>query len=96
MVGRIPTVATNIRVAASMLVCLAATLAGCASSSSASRDGRRTSECPVCRCNNDLGCLIVRIDQTTPRSDWQGTTYYFCSQDCKAAFDRAPGQYVKK
>jgi YHS domain-containing protein len=70
-------------------------VSGCASSS-AGRDGRPTAECPVCRCNNDLGCLVVRIDEATPRSVWQDRTYYFCSPECKTAFDRAPQKFVVK
>ena len=28
-------------------------------------------------------------------SQYQGQTYYFCSQGCKTKFDANPGQYVK-
>ena len=28
-------------------------------------------------------------------SEYQGTTYYFCSKGCKTKFDANPGQYVK-
>ena len=27
-------------------------------------------------------------------SEYKGQTYYFCSQGCKAAFDKAPEKYV--
>ena len=69
-------------------------LGGCASSPRAA-DTRPVAECPVCKCNGDLGCLIVRVDATTPRSEYGGKTIYFCGEECKAAFDRAPGKYVK-
>jgi YHS domain-containing protein len=29
-------------------------------------------------------------------SDFEGTTYFFCSSHCKAQFDKAPEHYVKK
>jgi RND family efflux transporter MFP subunit len=29
------------------------------------------------------------------KSDYKGTTYYFCADDCKKQFDAAPGQWVK-
>lgn len=28
-------------------------------------------------------------------SEYRGTTYYFCSTGCKAAFDKEPEQYVR-
>ncbi len=28
-------------------------------------------------------------------AEHNGKTYYFCSQACKAKFEKAPGQYVK-
>ncbi len=28
-------------------------------------------------------------------SDYQGKTYYFCSDDCKQQFDKEPGKFVK-
>ena len=30
------------------------------------------------------------------KSDYQGKTYYFCSQGCKKAFDKEPQKYVGK
>ena len=30
------------------------------------------------------------------KSDFQGKTYYFCSQGCKKAFDKEPQKYVGK
>jgi Cu+-exporting ATPase len=29
------------------------------------------------------------------KSEYQGTTYYFCSSSCKAKFDANPAQYAK-
>ena len=59
-------------------------------------DCRQTEECPVCKYNGDLGCVCVRVDGATPRSERNGRTYYFCSTDCKAAFDREPRKYVNR
>ncbi|MBK9099459.1 MAG: YHS domain-containing protein [bacterium] len=28
--------------------------------------------------------------------DYQGKTYYFCSNDCKSKFQQSPEKYVKK
>jgi len=44
---------------------------------------------PVCGMNVDPG-------KAKHRSEYQGTTYYFCSEDCKSKFDGNPAQYVKK
>jgi len=30
------------------------------------------------------------------KSDFQGKTYYFCSQGCKKAFDKEPQKYTGK
>ena len=30
------------------------------------------------------------------KSEYQGQTYYFCSPDCKKAFDKGPEKYVGK
>lgn len=38
--------------------------------------------------------MDVEESKAAGTSDYQGTTYYFCSTGCKAAFDREPGRYV--
>jgi RND family efflux transporter MFP subunit len=30
------------------------------------------------------------------RADYKGTTYFFCSEDCKKAFDQEPAKYARK
>ena len=30
------------------------------------------------------------------KSNYQGKTYYFCSQSCKKAFDNRPERYLKQ
>ncbi len=39
----------------------------------------------------------MQIDEkkATAKSEYQGTTYYFCSPSCKAAFDKEPSKYAK-
>ena len=43
---------------------------------------------PVCK---------MRIDERTAaaKSDYQGTTYYFCSKSCQVRFDQDPGRYLQ-
>jgi YHS domain-containing protein len=40
----------------------------------------------------------MEIDAKTAAgtSDFQGKTYYFCSQGCKKAFDKEPQKYAGK
>ena len=42
---------------------------------------------PVC------GMMIEERDAKF-RSDYQGSFYYFCNADCKAAFDKDPARYT--
>jgi YHS domain-containing protein len=42
---------------------------------------------PVCGMNVDPA--------TSPKSDYKGKTYYFCSVDDKKEFDKAPASYIK-
>ncbi len=30
------------------------------------------------------------------KSDYKGTTYYFCSRGCKVAFDKDPEKYLRE
>lgn len=30
------------------------------------------------------------------KSEYKGQTYYFCCESCKAAFDKAPEQFIKR
>jgi len=47
----------------------------------------RTATDPVCG---------MTVDPATAkeRAEYRGTTYHFCSADCRAAFERDPGRYV--
>lgn len=46
-----------------------------------------TAKDPIC------GMMIEEGDAVAT-SDHEGTTYYFCSMDCKEEFDSAPEDYV--
>ena len=52
--------------------------------------------CHACRYNNDLDCVCVKVKDTTPKTEYQGVTYYFCSEDCRAAFARNAAKYLPK
>ena len=55
-----------------------------------------TATCYVCRYNNDLACVHIKVRDSTPRTEFQGTTYYFCSEDCRAAFVKNSEKYLLK
>ena len=40
--------------------------------------------------------MQVDDQQTSLKSQYQGTNYSFCSADCKRKFDQQPEQYVGK
>ena len=44
---------------------------------------------PVCN-------MEVSDAPDTPKSDYKGTTYYFCCDSCKEEFDRHPEEYVAR
>jgi YHS domain-containing protein len=41
---------------------------------------------PVCEMDVDEG--------DAPRSEYEGSTFYFCSQECKDRFDLEPAHYA--
>jgi Cu+-exporting ATPase len=43
---------------------------------------------PVCK-------MQIDENKAAGKSEYKGTTYYFCAQSCKAKFDANPQQYVK-
>jgi YHS domain-containing protein len=51
-------------------------------------------ECLVCKHNADLACVDIPVTAGTPRTTIDGKTYYFCSDECKAKFEKAPARYV--
>lgn len=79
------------------ILTLLVVVAGCATSpKETAQDSGQTATCYVCRYNNDLACLTVKVKDTTPRAEYQGRTYCFCSEDCRAAFISKPGKYLAK
>jgi YHS domain-containing protein len=38
--------------------------------------------------------MEVNTATTSEQSDYEGQTYYFCSEECKNAFDAEPEKYV--
>ncbi len=40
----------------------------------------------------------MQLDEkkATAKSEYNGTTYYFCSPSCKAAFDKEPSKYAQR
>ncbi len=39
--------------------------------------------------------MSVDEQRAAGRSEYEGQTYYFCSQSCQAKFDQNPEQYTK-
>jgi len=80
-----------------LLAALLAGLAGCVTSPhAAGLNGDPGAICHVCRYNNDLACVCVKVDEKTPRAEYQGKTYYFCSDDCRTAFLKNTAKYLPK
>lgn len=50
-------------------------------------DPPKQAQDPVC------GMMVDTAD--SPKSDYKGKTYYFCSLDDKKEFDKAPASYIK-
>lgn len=78
---------------------LAATLclfAGCATQSKDTAQSGPVATCYVCKYNNDLACVNIHVKDATPHTDYQGTNYYFCSQDCRESFLKNPQKYLPK
>lgn len=44
--------------------------------------------CPICK-------MAVDKDKTQFKSEYKGGVYYFCSEKCKAEFDKTPDKYEK-
>jgi YHS domain-containing protein len=79
------------------LVALLALVAGCATSPHNPAPGSSLDEiCHVCRYNNDLACVCVHVKENTPKTGYQGATYYFCSEECRDAFLKKPQKYLPR
>jgi Cu+-exporting ATPase len=40
--------------------------------------------------------MDVDPDTSAARSEYEGTTYYFCAEGCKLAFDEDPPKYLQR
>jgi Cu+-exporting ATPase len=38
--------------------------------------------------------MQIQTEDAVGSSEYQGQTYYFCSEDCKESFDQNPEKYV--
>lgn len=38
--------------------------------------------------------MEIEESQAAARSEYEGTTYYFCAPGCKRAFDQDPGKFL--
>lgn len=73
-----------------------AILSGCATApQGAAGSNGPTGTCSVCRYNNDLACVEFRMKESTPKVDYHGKTYCFCSKSCEAAFLKNPNKYAR-
>jgi len=77
---------------AGIVAAAAMLIAGCAAGSGRACDCGP--ECPVCRENADLACLHVKVTDQTPRAEYAGKTYYFCSPECRDAFLKNPQKFA--
>jgi YHS domain-containing protein len=78
-------------------VALLALVSGCVTSPhDSSQNSGPTATCEVCRYNNDLACVNVRLKDSTPRAEYAGKVYYFCSEDCRTDFLKNPKKYLPK
>lgn len=50
---------------------------------------------PVCAYYADMGCVNVIADDSTSRSVYNGSAFYFCSEECKNDFDKHPEKFIK-
>lgn len=58
-------------------------------------DASQHAQCLVCKSEGDLACVDVRVHDDTPRTTYQGETYYFCSEQCRKDFEKDPERYLK-
>ena len=40
--------------------------------------------------------MLIEADEAKAKSSYQGSFYYFCSTECKQAFDANPEHYVER
>jgi Cu+-exporting ATPase len=60
----------------------------------AGQDAKKADEKPAKEAQDPV-CGMTVDTATSPKSDYKGKTYYFCSIDDKKEFDKAPASYIK-
>jgi YHS domain-containing protein len=73
-----------------------ATLAAILAAGCGVPDPRPRAEDIVCLCNGDLGCVIVRVDEKTPKASYQDETFYFCAESCRKQFEKEPERFYRE
>jgi len=90
--SHVPLLRARRRLLQRLAICAALFAAGCASIPA--RDpASGCANCPVCLHNADLACVCVKVATDTPRVEWDGKTWYFCSEECRAAFLSDPRRF---
>ena len=77
----------------SLALAALALAAGCRASAPPSG---AVAECPVCAREGDLACLRVEVGPDTPSCTCDGELYHFCSEECRAEFEKHPQRYVER
>jgi hypothetical protein len=88
----------SIMTAGAILFALIGT-AACTSPSASEREEAAHAvhaQCLVCKSEGDLACVDVTVRADTPRTVFHGTTYYFCSEQCRTDFEKDPQKYLPR
>jgi xanthine dehydrogenase accessory factor len=83
---------THQEIAVAILAELVQVHAG-AARSAPSRSGQAT---PADRAIDPVCGMTVEVGRASRRTEYQGTTYYFCGAGCQQAFENDPAAYVKR
>jgi YHS domain-containing protein len=59
------------------------------------QDAKKTEEKAPVKEAQDPVCGMMVDPASSPKSEYKGKTYYFCSIDEKKEFDKAPSTYIK-
>lgn len=51
---------------------------------------------PVCAYCRDLACIVIPVTVDTPKVEYKGRTFYFCSDSCRDSFLAEPEKYLPK
>jgi Cu+-exporting ATPase len=60
----------------------------------AAQDTKKEDQKPMKEVQDPV-CGMMVDPASSPKSDYKGKTYYFCSIDEKKEFDKAPATYIK-